>query len=100
NGSFPRFLSNFVRELQLMPFEEGIRRITSLPAETYGLKDRGVLRKNAYADIVVFDPVQLRDQATYQQPDLAPEGIQSVFINGQLTIEGGVFIGQRLGTFI
>lgn len=100
HGSFPRFLSNYVRELKIMPLEEGIRRITGLPAETYGLKDRGVLRKNAYADIVVFDPVQLRDQATYQQPDLAPEGIHAVYINGQPVIEDGVFNGQRLGMFI
>lgn len=100
HGSFSRFLTKYVRDMQVMPLEEGIRRITSLPAETYGLEDRGILRKNAYADIVVFGPGNLHDRATYQQPNLSPEGIKSVYINGQRTLEEGVFGGKRPGMFI
>jgi N-acyl-D-amino-acid deacylase len=83
-----------------MRLEEGIRRITNLPAKTYGLKDRGLLQKGAYADIVVFDPTQLRDKATYQEPALMPVGIKYVLINGQMAAKQGVSESGRFGSFI
>lgn len=100
HGTFPRFLSNYVIKQNVMPLEEGIRRITSLPAKTYGLKDRGVLRKDAFADIVVFDPAQLSDRATYKEPDLMPVGIKYVFLNGQMAISQGILESGRFGSFV
>lgn len=100
HGTFPRFLSNYVLKQNVMSLEEGIRRITSLPAETYGLKDQGVLQKDAFADIVVFDPVQLSDQATYQEPDLMPVGINYIFLKGQMAVNQGVLESGRFGNFI
>jgi N-acyl-D-amino-acid deacylase len=99
-GSFPRFLSRYVLEKAMMPLEEGIRRITSFPAEVYGIRDRGVLHKGAYADIVVFDPAQLKDNATYEEPGQMPSGIHYVFLAGQMAVRQGVYEGTRFGKFV
>jgi N-acyl-D-amino-acid deacylase len=100
SGTFPRFISHYIQEKKLMSLEEGIRRITSLPASVYGLKDRGVLTKDAVADIVVYEQANYKDKATYEEPDLLPSGIQYMFLGGQMIINKGVFEGRRLGTFV
>jgi N-acyl-D-amino-acid deacylase len=88
-GNNARVLARYVRELKLLRLEDAIRRMTSLPATTYRLKDRGQLREGAWADIVVFDPETVQDNATYKEPHQYPSGIQYVFVNGVLVAKNG-----------
>ncbi|MDZ7413472.1 MAG: D-aminoacylase [candidate division KSB1 bacterium] len=85
-GTFPRYFGYYVRERGILPLEEAVRRVTSLPAQVFGLQDRGVLAKGAYADIVVFDPRQIRDRATFTEPHQYPVGVVHVVVNGRLVI--------------
>ncbi len=82
-GTYPRILGHYVRDLGLMPLEEAIRKSTSLPAGIVGLKDRGVIRPGAYADLVLFEPDRIAETATYDDPRQFPLGIPYVFVNGQ-----------------
>uniref|UniRef100_E6PGN4 Putative N-acyl-D-glutamate deacylase n=1 Tax=mine drainage metagenome TaxID=410659 RepID=E6PGN4_9ZZZZ len=81
-GSFPRLFSRFVRVRHTLPLEEAVRRCTSLPAQIFGLRDRGAIREGAFADLVLFDEARIADTATYDSPVRAPEGIRAVFVNG------------------
>ncbi len=96
-GTFARFLGKYVREEKLMSLEEGVRRITSLPAQRLGLTDRGVLREGAFADITVFAPGAIADRATYEDPHQTSAGIPYVIVNGQAVIEKGVHNGLLPG---
>ena len=87
-GAFPRFLGRHVRELRILSLPEAIRRITSLPAARYGIKDRGAIRKGYHADIVVFDDETICDRSTPDRPDVFPDGISLVTINGKIVLEG------------
>jgi N-acyl-D-aspartate/D-glutamate deacylase len=82
-GTFARVLGPCVRDQGLFPLAEAIRKMTSLPAQVFGLKDRGVVREGAFADLVLFDPDRVRDRATYEQPRLPAEGIGRVWVNGR-----------------
>jgi N-acyl-D-amino-acid deacylase len=88
-GSYPRILSRYVRDEHLLTLEEAIRKMTGMPASRVGLKDRGVLREGAYADITIFDPQTVRDRSTFEQPNAYPVGIPFVIINGQLSVDNG-----------
>jgi len=88
-GTFGRFLSEYVMRRRLMPLAEGIARITSLPAQRFGLKDRGLLRPGAYADVTVFVPDEYRDRATYEKPFNLTAGVRHLIVNGQLVIRDG-----------
>ena len=88
-GTFPRVLRRYVREQRLFSLEEAVRRMTSLPATRFQLRDRGVLRAGNHADIVVFDPVAVADQADYEQPERPAAGIDWVFVNGEASWENG-----------
>ena len=88
-GTYPRFLRLFVREKNLMTLEEAIRKMTSFPAQKLGLQDRGTLRENTYADIVIFDPATITDRATMMEPNRISEGIKFVIVNGKLVFEFG-----------
>lgn len=81
-GSFTRILGRYVREDGLMPLEQAVAKMTSLPASVFGLQDRGVLRPGAWADVVVFDPDTVQDCATWEQPTLPSQGVQAVYVNG------------------
>lgn len=96
-GTFPRVLGVYVRELKLLTLEDAIRKMTSLNAAKVGLKDRGILREGAYADITVFDPEKIIDKSTYTDPFQYPEGISHVLVNGQLVLENGQHAGSRPG---
>jgi len=89
SGCFARYLGHYVRDLGLLPLEEAIRRITSVPARRYGLGDRGRIAEGMAADIVVFDPAAIRDRATYDQPRLLAEGVRHVLVNGSLVLRDG-----------
>ena len=83
-GTFPRVIRRYAMEQGLFPIEEAIRKMTGLPAGRFGLSDRGTLAVGNYADLVVFDPLTITDRATYENPTLAAEGIDHVFVNGRL----------------
>ncbi len=96
-GSFARVLGKYVREEQLMPLEEAIRKLTSLPADNLKIARRGRLQVGHYADVVVFDAATIRDLATYENPHQYAEGVRHVFVNGQWTLKEGTFTGALAG---
>ncbi len=96
-GSMPRFLGHYVRELNLLPLPEAIRKITSLPAQREHLKDRGLLKDGFLADVTIFDPKTIEDTATYEQPAQQSRGVKYVFVNGQLEFEDGHLTGITAG---
>ena len=96
-GSFPRILGRYVREQHLLPLEQAIRKFTSLPAQKVGLRDRGVLRPGAFADITIFDPATINDVATFEDPHRASVGIEYVVVNGIVSLEHGKLTGQLGG---
>jgi N-acyl-D-aspartate/D-glutamate deacylase len=71
--------------------------MTSLPAQRLGLRDRGLLRKGYFADIVIFDPETVLDRATFEDPLQYPVGVESVIVNGEVTVENGATTGVRSG---
>ncbi|MBM3442145.1 MAG: D-aminoacylase [Bacteroidetes bacterium] len=96
-GTNARVLGRYVREKQVVGFEEAIRRMTSLPAQKFGLKERGLLQEGFKADIVVFDPETVSDRATFEAPHQFSAGIPYVIVNGKVTIEEGKHNGTRNG---
>jgi N-acyl-D-amino-acid deacylase len=98
-GTFPRFL-RMVLDGKLLSLPEAVRKITSLPAEHFRLKNRGVIRKNACADLVVFDPAVIRDQATCASPHQFSTGILHLIVNGVPTLQDGKLTGIRGGRFL
>jgi PBP4 family serine-type D-alanyl-D-alanine carboxypeptidase len=96
-GSFPRFLGHYVRDEHLMPMEQAIRRITSMPAQREHLVNRGLIKTGFYADITIFDPATIIDRATYTEPTKISEGVDYVFVNGQLEFDHGTLTGAKGG---
>lgn len=99
-GTNTRVLGKYVREKGLLSLEDAIRKMTSLPASRFKFKDRGLLRSGYKADIVIFDPDTVTDQATFEQPHAYPKGINTVIVNGQITIADGVHLGTRAGSVL
>jgi N-acyl-D-amino-acid deacylase len=89
-GTFPRVLGKYVRDERLLSLEEGVRKMTSMAADTFGLSDRGVLAEGKAADITIFDAVTVADQATFAAPHQYSTGIDYVIVNGQIVVEHGV----------
>jgi N-acyl-D-aspartate/D-glutamate deacylase len=96
-GAFPRVLGHYVREGGLLSFEEAVRKMTSLPAERLGLRDRGSIREGFKADLVVFDPRTVADRSTFNEPRRMAAGIDEVLINGRRVVSGGEFRPQPAG---
>ncbi|MCP4692755.1 MAG: D-aminoacylase [Desulfobacterales bacterium] len=96
-GTFPRVLGRFVREKKLVSLEEAVRKCTSLSAETFGVKNKGLLLEGYDADLVVFDPGAVLDRSTYEDPDSPPAGIGHVLVNGKIAAENGVAAGAGSG---
>jgi N-acyl-D-amino-acid deacylase len=88
-GTFPRVLGKYTREEGLLTLEDAVRRMTSLPAKKFQLGDRGVVREGAWADLVVFDPAEVADTATYEEPRQYPRGMPYVLVNGQIVVDSG-----------
>jgi N-acyl-D-amino-acid deacylase len=99
-GNFARWLGRYVRDEQLVPLEEGIRRMTSLPAENLGLKERGRLAEGFYADVVVFDPSTIQDHATFEKPHQYATGVKHVFVNGTQVLKDGEHTGATPGRVV
>lgn len=98
-GTFPRFL-RMALDGQTVPLPEAIRKMTSLPARTFNLPNRGELRETAAADILVIDPETLRENTTFARPHALAEGIRHVFVNGVHTLREGSITGHRGGRFL
>jgi N-acyl-D-amino-acid deacylase len=96
-GSMPRLLGHYVRDEHLLSLEQAIRKITSLPAQRERLRDRGLLKENYFADITIFDPATIQDEATYEKPTQLSKGVNYVFVNGQLEYEGGHLTETKAG---
>jgi len=96
-GSMSRFLGRYVRDQNLIPLEEAIRKITSMPAQRAHLNDRGLIRTGFFADITVFDPATIIDEATYQDPNKLSKGVDYVLVNGQVEFDHGGVTGVKAG---
>jgi N-acyl-D-amino-acid deacylase len=96
-GSMARFLGHYVRDLKLMPLEQAVRKITSLPAQREQLVGRGLIKEGFFADITIFDPDTIIDKATYTQPAQLAEGVKYVLVNGQVAFENGKTTGAMAG---
>jgi N-acyl-D-amino-acid deacylase len=96
-GNNARVLGRYVRELKLLKLEEALRRMSSLPAETFRLADRGVIKPGAWADLVIFDPDKVGDPATFDDPHHYAEGFTDVFVDGAAVIRDGNLTEARPG---
>ncbi|MCR6663624.1 MAG: D-aminoacylase [Luteimonas sp.] len=99
-GNAARFLGHYVRDRKLMSLEEGIHRMTGLPAANWKLADRGCLRPGCFADIVVFDPTAIADRATYDKPQQYAVGVSDVFVNGVQVLRDGEHTGALPGRVV
>ncbi|MBI3787300.1 MAG: D-aminoacylase [Ignavibacteriales bacterium] len=99
-GNVARLLGKYVREENIIPLEEAIRRLTSLPAKNLKIKDRGGLTKDYYADVVVFDPAKVADYATFDKPHQYSTGMVHVFVNGKQVLNNGEHTGAKPGMVV
>jgi N-acyl-D-amino-acid deacylase len=96
-GTFPRYFEKFVKQEKTFTLPQAVHKVTGLPAEILGLDKRGVLKEGTFADIVLMDMEQIADLATYAQPEQYPKGIEYVFVNGSMAVEGGKYTGSLSG---
>ncbi len=96
-GAFARVLGRYVREQRLLGLEEAVWKMTGLPAQRFGLWDRGLIRPGMRADLVLFDPARIGDRATFEQPHQHAEGVEAVWVNGVETLSEGRLTGRRGG---
>jgi N-acyl-D-amino-acid deacylase len=99
-GNFARLLGRYVRDGHVIPLEEAIRKLTSLPADTLRVKDRGRLQPGLFADVVVFDPATIADRATYETPHQYAIGMRHVFVNGAQVLRDGEHTGATPGRVV
>ncbi|MFN2493559.1 MAG: amidohydrolase family protein, partial [Pyrinomonadaceae bacterium] len=96
-GNNARVLGRYVRELKVISLEDAIRKMTSLPAQTFGFRDRGMIREGFAADLIIFDENTISDQATFEKPHQFPVGISYVLVNGELVFAEGKMTGAGPG---
>lgn len=99
-GAFPRVLGHYCRDQQLFGLAAAVHKMTGLSAQNFRLSGRGLLREGYQADLVLFDPAQVRDLATFSEPVAAAAGICAVYVNGVLSYQQGAATGQRAGQFL
>ena len=99
-GNFSRLLGKYVREEKVIPLEEAIKRLTSMPAENLRIRERGKLEKGYFADVVIFDPEKIQDHATFEKPHLYSTGMQHVFVNGRQVLKNGEHTGATPGQVV
>lgn len=99
-GNVARLLGRYVRDEQVVHMEEAIRRLTSFPADNLHLAKRGRLEKGYYADVVIFDPEEIADHATYEQPHQFATGVHHVFVNGVHVLDDGEMTGALPGRVV
>ncbi len=96
-GNNARVLGHYVRELHIITLEDAIRKMTSLPAQTFALKDRGLIREGFAADLVIFDDAKISDLATYDKPHQYATGMSDVIVNGEIVFDGSAMTGKMSG---
>jgi N-acyl-D-amino-acid deacylase len=96
-GTFPRVLGHYSRDLKLFPLETAVYKMTGLPASTFGLKDRGLIREGAFADLAIFDPASVDETGTWEKPIQPARGMIATVVNGQFVWLDGRSTGQRTG---
>jgi len=96
-GTFPRIFKRYVRDTRVLSLEEAVRRTSALPAQRLGLRGRGVIAESNFADVVVFDSERIADNATYEEPQRFPSGIEHVLVNGVAVVCDGRITGSRPG---
>jgi N-acyl-D-amino-acid deacylase len=96
-GPYPRKLRRYVVEEKALTLERAIHSMTGLPGAVFRVRDRGVIRAGAFADVVIFDLAAVRDRATYEQPHQLSEGMRHVFVNGQAALTDGKVTDGRHG---
>ncbi|MGH9335518.1 MAG: amidohydrolase family protein, partial [Vicinamibacteria bacterium] len=96
-GTAPRLLGTYVREEKLLSWEEAIRKLSALPAEILGLDDRGLLKPDQFADVVVFDPQTIAGVATFEDPFHYSVGVRHLLVNGVAVVNDGVYTGEKPG---
>lgn len=96
-GNNVRVLGRYVRELQIISLEDAIRKMTSLPAQTFGFRDRGMVREGFAADLTIFDDKTIADRATFDKPHQYPVGISYVIVNGEVVFVNDQMTGARPG---
>ena len=96
-GNNARVLGRYVRELKIVSLEDAVRKMTSLPAQTFNLRDRGQIREGFAADIVIFDEKTVGDKATYENPHQYAEGFSHIIVNGKLVFDGTKLTGAMPG---
>jgi N-acyl-D-aspartate/D-glutamate deacylase len=99
-GAFPKVLGYFVRDKKIISLENAIHKITYLPAEKIGLKDRGLIQEGAFADLVIFDFDTIADNSTYTDPHHFPSGIKYVLVNGEIVLEKEKITGKMPGNWL
>jgi N-acyl-D-amino-acid deacylase len=99
-GNFARLLGKYVRDERVIPLEDAIRKLTSLPADTLRVKDRGRLQPGLLADVVIFDPKTIADRATYEQPHQYAVGMRHVYVNGAQVLRDGEHTGAKPGRVV
>jgi N-acyl-D-amino-acid deacylase len=96
-GWTARVLGDYVRQQGWLRLEEAVQKMTAMPAAKFGLRDRGLLRPGLAADVVVFDPETVADNASFERPAVYPSGIEHVFVNGRPAVRDGALTGERAG---
>jgi N-acyl-D-amino-acid deacylase len=99
-GTFAKFLGKYVRDEKLIPFPEAIRRLTSLPASNLSIKKRGLLKTGFYADIAIFNPNEVKDKATFDNPKEYATGMVHVLVNGVIVLKNGIHTGAKPGRVV
>jgi N-acyl-D-amino-acid deacylase len=99
-GNFARLLGKYVRDEHVIRLEEAIRRLTSLPADTLRIKDRGRLAAGQSADVVIFDPNAIADRATYEKPHQYAVGVRDVWVNGTQVLKNNEHTGAKPGRVV
>jgi N-acyl-D-amino-acid deacylase len=96
-GAFPRFLSRYVSDKKFISLEEAVRRMTSMPAKFFGIKNRGILKEGNYADIVIFDYSEISDEASVKEPMKFSKGIKYVIVNGKIQMDSSKLLKLPVG---
>jgi N-acyl-D-amino-acid deacylase len=99
-GTFPRVLGKYARDGKLFSHEQAVAKMTGQPAAKLGLRNRGLVKENYFADLALFDPAAVRDQATFEDPHHYPVGIPYVIVNGSVVVDGGAFNARPAGRIL
>jgi N-acyl-D-amino-acid deacylase len=99
-GNFARLLGKYVRDEKVIPLEDAIRKLTSLPAGNLGIRKRGMLKPGYFADVAIFDAAAMKDNATFEKPHQYSTGMVHVFVNGTQVLKDGEHTGAKPGRFV